>query len=1151
MSPLLLTYNASFHFPRSAAILELPVGSHMYLRTTSLMAFMFLTLGCISFYNGYVFAAERRWTYADLTDDMALFANTWAISDYTPAIWTPVKSNACNGHGFAARVCAPRGWDSSGGANATSVYDYECGRAPTTLAIKKSFYSILLDPIGLGVSSCQIDDVVCTCMPGWTGPSCATRRASESLNMSFDGWCRPSRDALAALNGSTRDVPMGNPADLLIPPTVGANVCSGKGKCLLRAPAGSRNFSYTFCSCDVNSWGPSCEFSETATARPIGRFNMEPLNSASSSSCKSGVVPTEDRFIGFASLPIAHCGEHGVMTQLPVDADGKFIYFSSYFRPQTTGVCACEPGYSGEQCLGGRDVSDFSSVGILSAVMAITLLMGSLMLYRERKKMDFHFDATHITPGDFTIFVDNLPDLTADDVPEIVSHFTRWGKVHSVAPAFDDEMLRWWRTRANDLMRLELVYKQLDQAAKGDTVEADDGEDDEWAAGGAPEDSQGGGVAGAANVEAGSSSSDPAGGATARRPTEHIDHRWWEKRCPVPELKEGEVAYSSFATRVYCLPVLFDIMTLSRGVLRKLYWGVRERLEVELKNESVRSFNRCFVTYEKTAFAEAVLEAYQDNDVVFCTCRRAAEGLTHDEGELFRGVHDIKVSQAPEPTEIIWDSLDTSPRERSVRLWICFIILIAFCAGLFNVIMYLPTDQPGITGLLASTAVVVINMFSAQLWWLLSTYAEQQPTEGDKARSVFYKTLFTQLTVMFAANVGVSGVPMDSKNGYIQDFYSGTAGFMMRTTITEAILPPLLSILAVGWRVNLWLSGNSPSPDLAEWAHEPPPFLLAERCASFMRIVIMCCAFSAGMPIMTFLTAACIFSQNIVDTATLTRIYALAPAGPELPRAIESMLIFGSLINCTVSWLTLRDGSTDALVVRIALFITTSLLLWAASGYFSWKWFKGRDCFGGMGFVWLGPVFCYADFFMHPLQTVHAFFMETLLGRHFYQTRNKAVDETRDELRSKIYSQNVMNAFVAKIGGSRRRLDDALQTRKKSSKAAVAPDAETAGNFDADAIAAAEAAANNEDETGGRPYSQIASETPAWELRAHPYCLWERAQLGTWMRPGVVKPPAPPHTAYRVHEMRHQMLDAAKLAKLPQWLRKELEREEASAENAW
>jgi hypothetical protein len=1115
------------------------------------MALMFVTLGCIAFYNGYVFSLEGRWTYADLTDDVAIFANTWSISDFTPATYTPVTTRACSGHGFAARVCAPGGWTgaASNATAAVSVYDYECGRAPSNLTIMRSFYSILLDPIGLGVTMCQKDVAVCSCMPGWTGPKCATRRPSESLNMTFDGWCRPSRDALAALNGTARDAPQGKPADFLIPPTIGPSVCSGNGACLLRAPAGSRNFSYTFCSCNMGFWGSNCEFSEAATARSIGRFDYQPTNVLSLSLCKSGIVPTEDRWIGFAQLPIARCSQHGTMVLLPVDDQGKFLSVSSFYRPQTSGVCACEPGYTGEQCLGGREVENFSSVSILSACMAITLLMGSLMLYRERKKMDFHFDATHITPSDFTLFVDDLPDLTTKEVPEIVQHFSRWGKVHSVAPALDDEMLRWWRTRLNEIMRLELVYVQLDLAAKGEEVKKD--EDGEDATGGTDEDGAEE-VASSAPVApaADSCASDPAIGTTARKPA-HIDHRWWEKRCAVPKLKPGETAYGAAVTRFFCLPVVFDIVTLLRGPLRKLYWGVRARMEEELESEDVLKFNRCFVTYETTESCESALEAYQDNDVIFCSCKRAAEGETHDEGELFRGTHDIKVEQAPEPTEVIWDSLDTSPRERAIRLWVCFVVLIGFCIGLFNVIMNLPTDQPGLAGLLASTAVVIINMFAAQLWWLLSTYAEQQPTEGDKARSVFYKTLFTQLTVMLAANVGVSGVPMDSKNGYIQDFYSGTAGFMMRTTITEAILPPTLSILAIGWRVNLWLSGKSPSPDLAEWAHEPPPFLLAERCASFMRIVIMCCAFSAGMPLMTFFTAACIASQYVVDTATLTRIYALAPAGPELPRAIESMLIFGSLINCSVSWLTLRDGSNDALAVRVTLFATCGVLLWAASGYFSWKWFKGRDCFGGTGLFWLGPVFCYSKYFMRPLEIVHVYFMETLLGRFFYETRNKAVDATRDELRSRMYSKNMLNAFAKKIGGSRRRLNDALHPRtKKKAGSAVAPALGTR-NTDADALAAAEAVANNADETGGRPYSQIARETPAWELRAHPYCLWERAQLGTWMRPGLVRPPAPSHTAIKVHTMREHMLAAGGRKRLPAWLVNELDREEDEADRAW
>jgi hypothetical protein len=46
-------------------------------------------------------------------------------------------------------------------------------------------------------------------------------------------------------------------------------------------------------------------------------------------------------------------------------------------------------------------------------------------------------------------------------------------------------------------------------------------------------------------------------------------------------------------------------------------------------------------------------------------------------------------------------------------------------------------------------------------------------------RSVYFKSLVTQLTIMLATNISQSGIPVDRQNGYLRDFYEVGAGFMM------------------------------------------------------------------------------------------------------------------------------------------------------------------------------------------------------------------------------------------------------------------------------------------------------------------------------------------------------------------------------------
>jgi hypothetical protein len=75
-----------------------------------------------------------------------------------------------------------------------------------------------------------------------------------------------------------------------------------------------------------------------------------------------------------ASFPLtlepAACRAHGFPHLFSVEPSGK-LGNSSRHRPQTPGVCFCEPGYAGEQCLGGAPVPSLH--GWLSAVGSLIL----------------------------------------------------------------------------------------------------------------------------------------------------------------------------------------------------------------------------------------------------------------------------------------------------------------------------------------------------------------------------------------------------------------------------------------------------------------------------------------------------------------------------------------------------------------------------------------------------------------------------------------------------------------------------------------------------------------------------------------------------------------------------------------------------------
>jgi hypothetical protein len=284
-----------------------------------------------------------------------------------------------------------------------------------------------------------------------------------------------------------------------------------------------------------------------------------------------------------------------------------------------------------------------------------------------------------------------------------------------------------------------------------------------------------------------------------------------------------------------------------------------------------------------------------------------------------------------------------------LREALSWLLLVGVCLAVLRLVAQLPS---GDTASAYGTAVVVvlISTLSADFWNAAVLMVEKPRSIGSRMRSVYFKTLITQLTIMVAANISQSGIPVDSKNGYLRDFYDVGAGFMMRVALVEAVVPSLLSLLAPEWRLLKWLYGSSGSAELRRQVSRPPSYLLAERCASLMRIVIICCTFSNGFPLLNFATAAAITAQLFADRHALTHTYRMQPAGSELPRSIEFTLVFSLLLKAFMSWMMLHSlwSGSGGLVTRGFFAATALLLLWTYSGYLSWKCCRGRDCCCGL-----------------------------------------------------------------------------------------------------------------------------------------------------------------------------------------------------------
>jgi len=369
----------------------------------------------------------------------------------------------------------------------------------------------------------------------------------------------------------------------------------------------------------------------------------------------------------------------------------------------------------------------------------------------------------------------------------------------------------------------------------------------------------------------------------------------------------------------------------------------------------------------------------------------------------------IKVRQATEPDEVIWASLDTSRAELAVRALGSLVYMGVLIVALFYVVTSANADRnTGALGFAVAIGVVLLNVAVAAQWVLVAD-VEQNYSVGARMRSVFFKVLATQLAItVLSGTLGVYGYPLDAKNGYVQDWFSGAGGFLFRTLLIETLLPPLLVLAPIQQLVNFFfevLTGmGRPSRKLWLEMHAPPPFNLEVSCASLMRCVILCCAFNAGLPVLNFATAACLAVRYLCDVHVLDAKMQLQRSGSELPRAIELTLLFASFVQALMSWVILASGWAGNAANEVVFLLLAAVSAWATLGYFSWKRARARDCCGGFALLalrWLAaralPARCGARAAELPaaaLAAAHSAFMRLALGGRFFGEVEDAHDET-------------------------------------------------------------------------------------------------------------------------------------------------------------
>lgn len=1109
---------------------NLGLGTFLYLSSMKIMVFVFSLLCLLAIPQIAIYSRGDRVALQPLgfTTFPSVLGDLTTVTHLTMTSWTPGGENYCNGHGFSALACPKGGW---GGG----VYDYACGFAPDSLAPTgtQSFVETygFIDSLQ---KQCTNPVTLCMCMPGWGGDTCATvvNGTSALVAPGVSGWCSPVSAILPT------------PGNTITSRTPTA--CSGNGQCVLSRPTLDAT-AFTFCRCDQSWYGPTCNQSDTepepSTGLPPTYFKKQFVHRATTRSsraqCATGSMSDYHLLLGTVLV----CGTHGFKVRLPTDATGLMTNHSSFYRFQTPGVCACAGGYTGEQCLGSGPLPPVSSG--LAGGTGIVLALGFVLLYRYRKLMEAHFRAIHVTPRDFSVFVDNIPPTPVSRAGAVKEHFSRWGPVYSFTPALDDEWLRFWQTQKNDALRRMRMAMELDEHARLVRLAREGRRRKSEGEGG--EDHQSGGEV-------------------------YVDPVLLPPLEFNLAVSSVDVAQPMFTPLlVACsIPGLKSALLSSRYLLHAYLRGLNAVIGGKLANEpGVRTFCRGFVTFEKIEHARACLKAYERFSLgggrrgeerdggggevggassapspsssssshemhagggtpttsTFINPLHTLPGTTtgkqqlplegksspfhshshshshpHDKDHLnphrmlYQGKHRLQVKHAIEPEAVIWDSLDNSLLSRRIRSMLTVVLVVVVLGVLLYGLQFLPQESNGSLTTLSAFMVVVITQLCAIFWRVVTYYLEQPISAGEKSLSMYYKTLATQVFVMVAANLGAYGLPVEANNGYLTDFYSGAGAFMLQVAVIETFLPPAIYFAMLDTRLARVVWGAAGSVTLQRWVAEPPPFGLEERCASLMRVVLMCCIFSPGVPILVPTTVLLVLIQWLTDRHLLYNLYRVQTSDGALIRGMEAVMVIGAFFNITMAVVVLKSTgvalSSNSLLNLAVFWSFVGLVAWALSGMLSYRLAQRRDCCCG-GLLWVLAALRLPYAAIKALESTHSLFLLLIFGPAVFHMKQRL--------------------WMGGVGGSNPSLLTTTKPTPTSSPTAASGDRLGEPQAPLTALERAQKA-NYSDLALSKEYADTG-------LLPQPYALWERAQLGLWGTPGLVYLPRRPYLAREFDEV--------------------------------
>lgn len=250
----------------------------------------------------------------------------------------------------------------------------------------------------------------------------------------------------------------------------------------------------------------------------------------------------------------------------------------------------------------------------------------------------------------------------------------------------------------------------------------------------------------------------------------------------------------------------------------------------------------------------------------------------------------LKVTLAPEPTDINWENLDVEPIQVAAESFVFTFIGCGIVAVMAFIIKSLSSAEPTLAGFFIS----VCNGALPTIMKVLNNF-ERHPTSTSSQSSLLFKLVAARWTVSALVVYAITPWTMTIDGDKIKG--------VMAILIADAITTPLIRLANIGPNINKYVLGPmARTQDQLDNLLQGAPWFLAERFSDMTKTVYICLFYSAILPTGYIVAAVALFINYWVDKYCLLRNWQIPPKlDAAIAATTRSRLAMVIVIHCIIT----------------------------------------------------------------------------------------------------------------------------------------------------------------------------------------------------------------------------------------------------------